>query len=76
MEPGRSFHPPATSVTVQAIYDAESIASLDRWHDMSAEKTGKNDPSLPVPLEEEGRSRQKVRRRPERALWRCGTLSS
>ena len=49
MEPGRSFHPPATSVTVQAIYDAESIALLVRWHDMSAQKTGKNGPSLPVP---------------------------
>ena len=49
MEPGRAFHPPATSVTVQAIYDAESIALLVRWHDMSAEKTGKNGPSLPVP---------------------------
>ena len=36
MEPGRSFHPPATSVTVQAIYDADSIALLVRWHDMSA----------------------------------------
>jgi mono/diheme cytochrome c family protein len=53
MEPGRSFHPPATSVTVQAIYDAESIAILVRWHDMSAEKTGKNGPSLPVPPQEE-----------------------
>jgi mono/diheme cytochrome c family protein len=53
MEPGRSFHPPATSVTVQAIYDAESIALLVRWHDMSAQKTGKNGPSLPVPPEEE-----------------------
>jgi mono/diheme cytochrome c family protein len=53
MEPGRSFHPPTTSVTVQAIYDTESIALLVRWHDMSAEKTGKNDPSLPVPPEEE-----------------------
>ena len=53
MEPGRAFHPSATSVTVQAIYDAESIAVLVRWHDMSAEKTGKNGPSLPVPLEEE-----------------------
>jgi mono/diheme cytochrome c family protein len=52
-EPGRSFHPPATSVTVRAIYDADSIALLVRWHDMSAEKTGKNGPSLPVPLEEE-----------------------
>jgi mono/diheme cytochrome c family protein len=53
MEPGRAFHPPTTSVTVQAIYDADSIALLVRWHDMSAEKTGKNGPSLPVPPEEE-----------------------
>jgi cytochrome c len=53
MEPGRAFHPPATSVTVQAIYDAESIAFLVRWHDMGADKTGKNDPTLPVPPEEE-----------------------
>ena len=53
MEPGRAFHPPTTSVTVQAIYDAESIALLVRWHDMSAQKTGKNGPTLPVPREEE-----------------------
>ena len=53
MEPGRAFHPPATSVTVQAIYDVDSIALLVRWHDMSAQKTGKNGPSLPVPPEEE-----------------------
>ena len=53
MEPGRSFHPPVTSVVVQAIYDGESIALLVRWHDMTADKTGKNAPLLPVPLEEE-----------------------
>jgi hypothetical protein len=53
MEPGRAFHPPTTSVTVQGIYDGESIALLVRWHDMTAEKTGKNGPSLPVPPEEE-----------------------
>ena len=53
MEPGRSFHPPATNVTAQAVYDGESIALLVRWHDMSAEKAGKNGPSLPVPPEEE-----------------------
>jgi hypothetical protein len=53
MEPGRAFHPPATSITVQAIYDAESIALLVRWHDMSAEKAGKSGLSLPVPPEEE-----------------------
>jgi hypothetical protein len=55
-EPGREFHPPATAVTVQAIYDADSIAFLVRWHDRSAEKTGKNDPSLKAPLEEEEQS--------------------
>ena len=53
MEPGRQFHPPATSVRVQAIYDTESIAVLVRWHDMRADNTGKNDPTLPVPIEEE-----------------------
>jgi mono/diheme cytochrome c family protein len=52
-EPVRDFHPPATSVTVQAVYDAESIALLVRWHDMSAQKTGTNGPSLSVPREEE-----------------------
>jgi len=52
-EPGRSFHPPAVSLTVRAIYDAESIALLVRWNDMSAQTTGKNGPSLPVPPEEE-----------------------
>jgi mono/diheme cytochrome c family protein len=53
MEPGRSFHPPATSLRVQAIYDAESIAVLVRWHDMTADKTAKNGPTLPVPIAEE-----------------------
>jgi len=53
IEPGRAFHPPTTSVSVQAVYDAESIAILVRWHDMMSDKTGKNGPSLPVPPEEE-----------------------
>jgi mono/diheme cytochrome c family protein len=53
MQPGRSFHPPATAVMVQAIWDTDSIALLVRWHYMSAEKTGTNGPSLPVPPEEE-----------------------
>jgi mono/diheme cytochrome c family protein len=53
MEPGRAFHPPATSVSVQAIHDADSVALLVRWHDMSAQTTGTNGPSLPVPAEEE-----------------------
>ena len=53
MEPGRAFHPPTISVTVQAVYDAESIAVLVRWHDMMADKSGKNGLSLAVPPEEE-----------------------
>ena len=60
MEPGRAFHPPATSVAVQAIYDADSIALLIRWHDMSPQKTGKNAPSLPVPPEEEEQPAQEA----------------
>ncbi|HYV84950.1 MAG TPA: c-type cytochrome [Patescibacteria group bacterium] len=53
MEPVRSFHPPATSVLVQAVYDGQSIAVRVRWNDMSAQKSGKNGPALPVPPEEE-----------------------
>jgi len=52
-EPVREFHPPATSIVVQAIYDADSIALLVRWHDRTAEKAGTNGPSLQVPPEEE-----------------------
>jgi mono/diheme cytochrome c family protein len=57
MEPGRAFHPPTTSVMVQAVYDADSIAVLVRWHDMSPETTGRNGPSLPVPPGEEDEPR-------------------
>ena len=53
MEPGRQFNPPVTSVAVQAIYDADSIAFLVRWDDMNADRTGKSDPTLAVPAEEE-----------------------
>jgi hypothetical protein len=52
-EPGRDFHPAASSIAVQAVYDSDSVAVLVRWHDMSADKTAKNGPSLPVPPEEE-----------------------
>ncbi len=53
MEPGRAFQPAATSVAVQAVYDAESIALLVRWHDMGSQQEGQNGPSLPVPPDEE-----------------------
>ena len=53
MEPGRSFHPPATSVAVQAIYDTDSVALLVRWHDMKPDTEAQNGPLLPVPPEDE-----------------------
>jgi mono/diheme cytochrome c family protein len=53
MEPGRAFQPAATSVSVQAVYDTESIALLVRWHDMGPQQAGHNGPSLPVPPAEE-----------------------
>lgn len=52
-EPVREFAPPTTSVMVQSVYDADSIAFLVRWDDIRADKEGKNGPSLPVPREEE-----------------------
>jgi|RhiMethySRZTD1v2_1073278.scaffolds.fasta_scaffold21857_6 mono/diheme cytochrome c family protein len=67
MEPGRAFHSPTTSVIVQAIYDTESIAFLVRWHDRSAEKTGKNGLTLPVPPEEEEESSTPAAQTPEDA---------
>jgi DMSO reductase family type II enzyme heme b subunit len=53
MEPVRNFSPATTSVAVQAVYDAESIAIRVRWHDMIADRTGTNGLVLPVPPEEE-----------------------
>lgn len=56
MEPGRSFHPPAVSIQVEAIHDSDSIALRLRWHDMRADTTGHNAPDLKVPIEEENES--------------------
>lgn len=55
-EPGREFHPPMSSVLVQAVYDADSLAVLVRWDDMSAETSGTNSPALVVPIEDESAS--------------------
>jgi len=52
-EPGRQFSPAATSIFVQAIYDTESIAFLVRWNDMMPDREAKNDPSLPVTVDDE-----------------------
>jgi len=48
MEPVRSFHPPAISLLVQAVYDSGNIAVRVRWNDISAQTSGRNGPALPV----------------------------
>jgi mono/diheme cytochrome c family protein len=48
MEPVRSFHPPAISLLVQAVYDSENIAIRVRWNDISAQTSGRNGPAMPV----------------------------
>jgi mono/diheme cytochrome c family protein len=53
MEPGRSFHPPASSVEVRAVHNQRDIAWLVRWHDMRADTTGRNAPDIDVPPAEE-----------------------
>jgi DMSO reductase family type II enzyme heme b subunit len=52
-EPGREFHPPVVSVQVQAVYDADDVAFLLRWNDMSADRAGTNSPALPVAIADE-----------------------
>lgn len=53
MEPGRDFSPAATAVEVRAVYDQQRVAFLVRWHDIQANVSGKNSPTLEVPVSEE-----------------------
>jgi mono/diheme cytochrome c family protein len=53
MEPGRDFAPSATAVEVRAVFDDQKIAFLVQWHDMHADTTGHNSPTLEVPASEE-----------------------
>lgn len=50
IEPGREFYPGVNAVEVKAIYNANEIAILVSWHDMSAETSGMNSPAIPAPL--------------------------
>lgn len=52
-EPGRAFHPSASALEVQAIYNAKEIAFRVTWHDLRADTVGHNAPNLVVPPEEE-----------------------
>lgn len=49
IQPGRAFYASADGVEVRALYDDTDIALLLAWHDMSAETTQKNGPTLEVP---------------------------
>jgi mono/diheme cytochrome c family protein len=53
MEPGRAFAPSASSIQVRAVYDQQRIAFQVRWHDVRADTSGQNAPTLEVPLAEE-----------------------
>jgi mono/diheme cytochrome c family protein len=49
MQPGRDFHPPTTSVVVQAVHNRREIAFRVRWHDMRADTAGTAGPAIVVP---------------------------
>lgn len=49
IEPGRAFYPGVNALEVKAVYDADDIAIMLTWHDMSAETAGKNSPMLDTP---------------------------
>jgi mono/diheme cytochrome c family protein len=53
MEPGRAFAPSATAVEVRAVYDAQRVAFQVRWHDIRADTSATNSPTLEVPLADE-----------------------
>ena len=53
IEPGRSFMPGVDGIEVKARYNADEIAIMLAWHDMSAETTGSNAPDMEVPPTEQ-----------------------
>ena len=52
-EPGRNFFPSVTSIEAQAVYNRDEIAFRVRWHDLRADTSGRNNPSLEVPTWDE-----------------------
>jgi hypothetical protein len=46
IEPGRAFMPGVDAVEVKALYNADEIAIMLAWHDMSAETRGSNSPAM------------------------------
>ena len=52
-EPGRNFYPSVTSIEAQAVYNRDEIAFRVRWNDLRADTTGRNGPSIDVPMWDE-----------------------
>ncbi len=52
-EPGRNFYPSVTSIEAQAVYNRAEVAFRVRWNDLRADNTGRNNPSLEVPMWDE-----------------------
>jgi len=52
-EPGRNFYPSVTSIEAQAVYNRGEVAFRVRWNDLRADNTGRNSPSLEVPMWDE-----------------------
>ncbi len=50
VEPGRAFFPGVNSINIQTIVNEDDIAIMLTWHDMSAETSGGNDPSVELPI--------------------------
>ena len=50
IEPGREFYPGVNGVEVKAVYNQDEVALQLAWHDMTAETTGSNSPTMTVPM--------------------------
>ncbi len=49
IEPGRAYYPGVNGLEVRAVYNQDDVALLLSWHDMTAETTGRNSPTLAAP---------------------------
>ncbi|MDX1531636.1 MAG: c-type cytochrome [Rhodothermales bacterium] len=49
IEPGRAFQPGVNGVEVRAVHTADEIALLLVWHDMVADRSGTNSPTMEAP---------------------------
>ena len=49
IDPGRSFYPGVNGVELKAVYDDDDVAFLVIWHDMTAETSGRNHPTMDAP---------------------------